>query len=265
MHLINFSALVYVCLCSTKLHILIFVSISTFISLFTAFMYAYQHLEKIGRIRHARISCTKDIVPLIPFCNFEYDDLQFYKHVGMRIQLNDTGRFGKWRLRNSLDVTYPLKHDWLSQMERAFMNSLLFNLNTPKGIKECHDLTEHQSRLHFAMTYRKALGASTLSSDRKRRRIKTLDEYYLIRADIPSEGISEEIVNIYKVEKARRKKEEEEKSQDWLMLFLELPCQWWSNVASWKLLAHQPPPLLDIDVEVKDDNSDDSGCGCRCW
>lgn len=44
-----------------------------------AFFHAYQYLERIGRIRHARFSNTQDIVPLIPFCNFETDDLQFYQ------------------------------------------------------------------------------------------------------------------------------------------------------------------------------------------
>lgn len=40
-----------------------------------AFMQAWQHLEKTGRIRHARFSVTHDLVPLVPFCNFEMDDL----------------------------------------------------------------------------------------------------------------------------------------------------------------------------------------------
>jgi hypothetical protein len=44
-----------------------------------AFFHAYQYLERIGKIRHARFSNTHDIVPLIPFCNFEKDDLQFYQ------------------------------------------------------------------------------------------------------------------------------------------------------------------------------------------
>jgi predicted lipase len=60
-----------------------------------AFFHAYQYLERIGRIRHARFSNSHDIVPLIPFCNFEKDDLQFYQHVGMRVQLHNTGRIGK--------------------------------------------------------------------------------------------------------------------------------------------------------------------------
>ena len=101
-----------------------------------AFLYAYQHLERAGRIRHARFSCTNDIVPLIPFCNFEPDNLKFYKHVGMRVQLHDTGRIGKWRLRQRFDVTYPLHHDWPSQFARGLMNCILANPNTPLGKKK---------------------------------------------------------------------------------------------------------------------------------
>jgi hypothetical protein len=182
-----------------------------------AFIHAYQHLERTGRIRHARFSCTQDIVPLIPFCNFEYDDLQFYKHVGMRIQLHDTGRVGKWRLARNLDVTYPLKHDWPSEIQRVSMNNILANLNTPKGFGDIHGLTEHQRRLHFAMTYRKALGSSTLAYCQRRKRIKTLDEYYLIRANISTEGIAEEVMDIRKVDKGKKQKSGGSK---WLVRFL---------------------------------------------
>jgi len=170
-----------------------------------AFIHAYQYLERTNRIRHARFSCTNDIVPLIPFCNFEHDDLQFYKHVGMRIQLHVTDRVGQWRLQNSLDVTYPLNHDWPSEIQRLLANNILANLTTPKGFKECHGLTEHQRRLHFAMTYRRALGLSTLNSDQRRKDIKTLDEYYLIRGNILSNGISEKIVNMWKIDMGKNK------------------------------------------------------------
>ena len=50
------------------------------IDLFVAFFHAYQHLERIGRIRHARFSNSQDIVPLCSSCNFKRDDLQFYQH-----------------------------------------------------------------------------------------------------------------------------------------------------------------------------------------
>ena len=199
------------CVSTNDNHIFVFIFLST------AFMYAYQHLERTGRIRHARFSNTNDIVPLIPFCNFEYDDLQFYKHVGIRVQLHDTGRIGKWRLRNNLDVTYPLKHDWASESRRLLMNNIFANLNTPKGFKAFHGLTEHQKRLHFAMTYRRALGSSTLNSDQRRKRIKTLDEYYLIRADIATEGVAEEVVDILK---ATREKKKGVSSSKWLVRLL---------------------------------------------
>ena len=92
-------------------------------------------------------------------CNFELDDLQFYKHVGMRVQLHTVGNIGKWRLRRNLDVTYPLRHDWSSEIRRVFMNNIFANLTTLSGIKNNHKLTEYQKRLHFAMTYRRALGS----------------------------------------------------------------------------------------------------------
>ena len=96
-----------------------------------AFIHAWQHLERTGRIRHARFSSTQDLVPLVPFCNFEMDDLQFYKHVGLRVQLHGVGRIGKWRIQRNLDVTYPLRHDWPSEIRRVFMNNILANLTTP--------------------------------------------------------------------------------------------------------------------------------------
>eukprot|EP00984_Skeletonema_dohrnii_P035046 scaffold34601_cov142-Skeletonema_dohrnii-CCMP3373.AAC.2 len=171
----------------------------------SAFFHAFQYLERTNRIRPARFSCTNDIVPLTLVCNFRQDDLQFYKHVGMRIQLHDTDRVGQWRLHNSLDVTYPLNHDWPSEMQRLLTNNILANLTTPKGFKECHSLTEYQRRLHFAMTYRRALGLSTLNSDQRRKDIKTLDEYYLIRGNILSNGISEKIVNMWKIDMGKNK------------------------------------------------------------
>lgn len=80
-----------------------------------------------------RFSCTNDLVPLAPFCNFKREDLQFYKHVGMRVQLHGVGRFGRWRLQKSMDVSYPLHFDLISQVKRVLMNSPLANLNTLHG------------------------------------------------------------------------------------------------------------------------------------
>jgi hypothetical protein len=98
-----------------------------------AFMDAWQHLERTGRIQHARFSATQDGVPLMPFCNFNMNDMQFYKHVGMRVQLHGIGKIGQWRMKRNLDVTYPLHHDWQSETRRAFMNNILANLTTISG------------------------------------------------------------------------------------------------------------------------------------
>jgi hypothetical protein len=94
---------------------------------------AWQHLERIGRIRHARFSVPQDGVPLMPFCNFKTNDFQSYKHVGMWVHLHGIGTFGRWQLRRNLDVTYPLHHDWVSKVRRAFMNNILANLTTVSG------------------------------------------------------------------------------------------------------------------------------------
>ena len=90
------------------------------------FVHAWQHLERTGRIRHARFAATGDIVPLVPSCNFKSDDLHFYKHVGLQVQLHSVVKNGKWSLQrnlDNLDVTYPLRHDWASEIQRRFMHS----------------------------------------------------------------------------------------------------------------------------------------------
>jgi len=87
----------------------------------------------------------------------------------------------------------------MAEIQRAFMNNILANLTTLGGITNNHKLTEYQKRLHFAITYRKALGSGDLFSDRRRNRIKTLDEYYHIRANITGASIAQEILEQSKV------------------------------------------------------------------
>ena len=87
----------------------------------------------------------------------------------------------------------------MAEIQRAFMNNILANLTTLGGITHNHKLTEYQKRLHFAITYRKALGSGDLFSDRRRNRIKTLDEYYHIRANITGASIAQEILDQDKV------------------------------------------------------------------
>jgi hypothetical protein len=83
--------------------------------------------------RIARFVATQDGVPLTPCCNYNTNDFQFYKHVGMRVQLHGIGRIGMWRMKRNLHVTYPLYHDWLSEIKRALMNNILAHFTTISG------------------------------------------------------------------------------------------------------------------------------------
>lgn len=71
------------------------------------FLYAYQHLERIGKLRHARFTNSNDLVPLVPFHGIS----RSYKHVGMHIRLLGVDKFAQYWLRRALDVTYPKYHD----------------------------------------------------------------------------------------------------------------------------------------------------------
>ena len=92
-------------------------------------------------------------------------------------------------------------------------NNVIPNLTTPAGYRKNHTLTEYQGRIHFTSQYRMALAKSSefvchfmylcahlshiVSSsslvyyhDQRWNRIKSLDEYYCIRANASSEGVS---------------------------------------------------------------------------
>ena len=122
-------------------------------------------MERIGRIRHARFSNNRDLVSMVQFSNFQGINpfrWQFHKHVGMRIQLHGTSRLAKWSLRQALDVTYPLHHDWLSELRRMVVtNNVIPDLTTPAGYRKNHTLTEYQRRIHFTSQYRMALAKSS--------------------------------------------------------------------------------------------------------
>ena len=49
------------------------------------------------------------------------------------------------------------------------------------GYIKNHTLSEYQKRIHFACEYRKLLAKSSFQYDKKRNRVKTLEEYYFIR------------------------------------------------------------------------------------
>ena len=132
----------------------------------TSFLQAYQHLERCGKLRHARFSCSGDMVPTVPFCNFDgfkFWNWKCYRHAGMKIRLG-AGPLTKWKLRRALDVTYPLKSDWFTQIRRMCLDNILVNLTTVSGMKRNHTLTEYQKRLNLASQYRLALGKSGTSN-----------------------------------------------------------------------------------------------------
>ena len=99
------------------------------------FLFAYQHLEQIGKIQLARFSNTQDIVPLIPFVD-KFKIGRPYMHVGMHVRLHGTSNWAQYWLRNALDVTYPKHQDIISHIKRGFLNNVFTNLNTLKG-KKC--------------------------------------------------------------------------------------------------------------------------------
>jgi hypothetical protein len=64
------------------------------------------------------------------------------------------------------------------------MNNIFANLTTIKGFGNNHTPTEIQRRLLFASHYKQALASGEHFADQKRNRIKSLDEYYFIRAQM---------------------------------------------------------------------------------
>ena len=62
------------------------------------------------------------------------------------------------------------------------MNSHFANLTTMKQFDKNHTPGEYQRRLLFASQYKHALAQGRFFGDEKRNKIKSLDEYYAIRA-----------------------------------------------------------------------------------
>lgn len=92
--------------CCLSLHFIFHID-TNFIRSCHRFLHAYQHLERIGKLRHARFTNSNDLVPLVPF----HGITRSYKHVGMHIRLLGVDKFAQYWLRRALDVTYPKYHD----------------------------------------------------------------------------------------------------------------------------------------------------------
>ena len=101
------------------------------------FLLAFQHLEKIGKVRYARFTNTQDIVPLIPFHGITRGGA--YKHVGMHVRLHGVHKLAQYWLRDKLDVTYPKNHGWFDTIWRGLRVNIIRNLNTVQGKRVwCH-------------------------------------------------------------------------------------------------------------------------------
>jgi len=174
------------------------------------FVHAFQHLERIGKLRLARFSNTRDIVPLVPFWT--------YKHVGVHVRLHGVNKFAQYWLRQALDVTYPKHHGLWSQIWRGLRSSLMMNLNTIQGYMRCHTLSEYQRRIHFAHKYRSALSLTDFFRCKKRNRLKTLDEYYFIKGASSESGTA----TLTKIFLEDREKESDRRKARTIMAFLLL-------------------------------------------
>jgi len=64
------------------------------------------------------------------------------------------------------------------------MNNIFANLTTLKGFGNNHTPAEMQRRLLFASHFKQALASGAYFADNKRNKIKSLDEYYSIRAQM---------------------------------------------------------------------------------
>ena len=120
------------------------------------FARAFQHLERKGKLRLARFSNTRDLVPLIPIHGMDGMG-RSYRHVGMHIRLLGISKISQYWLRQALDVTYPKDDSWWPLLQRSFWANFLVNLNTFAGMKRTHHLSEHQKRIRFTLEFRSAL------------------------------------------------------------------------------------------------------------
>jgi hypothetical protein len=107
------------------------------------FQQSFQHLEKTGRLQHARFTNSNETISLLPFD-------EAYHHVGMNISLQKSDSAGRKRTRRCLDVSYSSN----GSLPRELCH---FILNCLSAIKSSR-VSEYQHRMHFAREYRLALG-----------------------------------------------------------------------------------------------------------
>lgn len=131
-----------------------------------AFQQGFKHLEETGRLQLARFTNTGDIKTLLPIQDG-------YKHTGMEIRLHKADRAGRQRARSALDVTYNSNESRLGMIFHFLLNIV--------SASRSSKVSEYQHRLNSTREYRLALGDGVLRFDKKRNRLKSLNDYYLMK------------------------------------------------------------------------------------
>ena len=148
------------------------------------FQKGFTHLEQEGRLVHARFANSNDLftsLPLRGYCE-ENDTKVKYHHVGMQVRLHKVNEAGRRRIKKSLDVCYDVNEPLLIEMARAGRNLLssILSLICFSYTKN-YCISQYHLRMHFAREYRLALGDGVLRFDRKRKCLKSLNEYYVMK------------------------------------------------------------------------------------
>jgi len=150
----------------------------------TDFLNGFKHLEEQGRLLHARFANSNDLSSSLPLRGYseETDMKEKYQHVGMQVRLHKANEAGRRRIKQSLDVCYGAREPILREMARCVINVLC-----PLKALLCvvfyknHCVSQYHLRMHFAREYRLALGDGALRFDKKRKYLKTLNEYYIMK------------------------------------------------------------------------------------
>lgn len=149
------------------------------------FQRGFKHLEEEGRLVHARFANSNDLftsLPLRGYCeenNFKVN----YHHVGMQVRLHKANNAGRRRIMQSLDVSYGVDDEpFLIGMLQAARNSLSLIMSLICSVyTKNYRISQYHLRMHFAREYRLALGDGVLRFDRKRKSLKTLNDYYVMK------------------------------------------------------------------------------------
>ena len=167
-----------------------------------AFSQGFKYLEETGRLMMARFTNSNEIRSMLPMKDT-------YHHVGMQICLHKANNAGRQRARKSLDVRYNSNDSRLGDIFHFLRNFV-------SAFKSSR-ISEYQYRMHRTREYRLALGdggkhtdtfsiimftsaihifysiyifyttfqRTVLRFDKKRNRLKSLNDYYLMKCRLP--------------------------------------------------------------------------------